>query len=396
MVVWAALLLPFVSQAPLFEQTTLGSIIRYLTIGLVVVFATLRAKSIRRNLTGFEGVLIAYLYIIGMISFFAGVGEGFSGDPIALAKFFVLQPLIYLLALSLNRIEDVDRFFCLYYRLCLFASVQGILALLFEYMGIRAFLDFPLFVNDDGVAYNLSWFGLLGTDVGNGRTNFFFSEATHFAHFLFPGVAYALAKKKYVSTAVLLGGFASTFTGAASMAMAGFLIFWTLRHLELKMALWFLCIGVPGVWMLGNYANMDQDFFVRLMVRDTSIGDKLLTLDYAITELLNKPIGVGVFNTADHYGQALNTSSGLFRWIIWFGFLGLPFWLITFSSLMIMNFKAQSVHEVATYSLMTVFMIGATISHGPLPKYYMIFILGVIFRYHRLCSGRFNHRLSGS
>lgn len=383
---WAVFFLPFMSQVPILEETSLGVVIRFLAIALLVILAFTRTTFIAANSRSVDFYIFFYMLLVGLVSALSGLAYGFSSEPIMAIKFYVLQGLIYFLALSLRTLNSIEKFLSLYYKVCLIAAIQSILAITMEYLGLRHIADYSLLISQEGVQYNLNWYGLLGGDVGNGRTNFYFSESTHYAHFLFPGIIYALIKARYAALGVLIAGFASTFAAAASLALFSFLTMWILRHFDIRTSVITIAFLLLSFWLTSVYANMDQDFFVRLTNRDLSIADKLFTLQYAYEAIQERPFGVGVFDTADYFGYRLNTSSGLFRWIIWFGVLGIPVLLFILSALVVINLKSGKHLRLAGLSLGVAFMIGATISHGPMPKYFMIFFLGIVVRWNRIVS----------
>lgn len=230
----------------------------------------------------------------------------------------------------------------------------------------------------------LSWYGLLGGDVWNNRTNFYFSESTHFAQFLFPGIAYALANRRMLGTAILLAGFATTFSAFAGMVLAAYLLVWYVFYSKNSERFVVFAFVVVLVGLGYEYVSATEFLFERLFHRDHSIDDKMNTYVVALQELSNHPLGVGPFTASQFYGEDVNTSGGIFSWVVWFGWLAFP---ALFALLYSLASCARSMGRdrlLVSMSLCLLFMTVATISHGPLPKYYMVFFYGLLFRYKSL------------
>ncbi len=381
---WGALLLPFLSLSPVTDFTQVGNALRGFTLVLLVIFFAARVQKSLNLLTDAEKLFFLYVLAVGIVSTIAGAVAGRHVELEMTVKFFLLQPMIFLVARSFTSTPSICNVFYLYYLLCLLASLQGIAATGAEFLGLRQLGEIPI---DDGRAdykYNLSWFGLLGGDVGNGRTNFYFSEATHFAHFLFPGIAYAVGTKRYIGFVLLMGGFATTFSGAASLALIGFLVTWLIRGSDIRGVVVTVLVFLVGWCMIDVYVNLDDGFYERMFDRAHSVEDKTLTYLIALKELFEHPFGVGVFNTPAFYGGLVNTSGGLFNWIVWFGWLSFPAILTLLWSLIKCSFNRSGDPLLTMMSLGMFFLAIGTFSHGPLPKYFMIFFIGLLFQYRAL------------
>lgn len=381
---WAVFLLPFLSLSPVTDFTLLGNSVRIITITILVIVFVARLNRSLGALSNSEILFFAYMAAIGGVSTVFGILANRYAEPSMMAKFFLLQLLIYFVAISIRTLSSIKKILYLYYLLCLFASVQAILALAAEFLGVRELGAIGI---DDGRAeyhYQLSWFGLLGGDVGNGRTNFYFSEATHFAHFLVPGIAFALGMRKYWGLGLLLGGFASTFSGAASAILLVYLLVWVFRASDIRALIAIIVFFAVGYALLDVYVNLDEGFNQRLFNRESSVEDKALTYLAAFQALMEHPFGLGVFNTPDFYGISVNTSGGLFNWIVWFGWLSVPAVGVLLTALLYVGLRSRDDPILASLGFGMFFLSLGTFTHGPLPKYYMVFFYGLLFRYWAL------------
>lgn len=381
---WAVFLLPFVSLSPVFDFTLLGSATRGVTVVLLVYLFCNRFNAALRALSPKEKAFFIYMGLVGVVSTVAGLASGRYADPAMMAKFFILQLMIYFVAISINTAEQIRKILHLYYLLCLFAAIQAILAGGAEFLGIRQLGEIPI---DDGRAefvYNLSWFGLLGGDIDNGRTNFYFSESTHFAHFLFPGIAYALGTRKHLGLFALLLGFATSFSGIATGALLLMLLLWVLRGRDTKTLILSVTFFTVVAVALNIYIDMNEEFSMRLFRREDSATDKLLTYLTAWIELQKYPLGVGVFNSPEHFGALINTSGGLFNWLVWFGWLSVPAVTAMLWAVLKCGFSTRKDPLLTALGIGMFCLSLGTLSHGPLPKYFMIFFYGLMFRYRAL------------
>lgn len=382
--IWAVFLLPFISLSPIFDFTLPGSAARGVTILLLAYFFFSRLNTSLRNLSAIERLFFLYMGGIGMVSTIAGLLAGRYADPAMMAKFFILQLMIYFVAISINSVEQIRTILRLYYLFCLAAAIQSILAGGAEILGIRQFGEIPI---NDGRAeyyYNLSWFGLLGGDIDNGRTNFYFSESTHFAHFLMPGIAYSLGTGRRWGLITLLLGFAASFSGIATGALLLMLLMWVLRGRDITTLIFSVAFFVIAGVLLNSYLGMDDEISLRLFQRESSAVDKILTYYTAAMELEKNPLGVGVFNSSEYFGESINTSGGVFNWLVWFGWLGVPAILAMLWSILRCGFSHKDQPLLTAMGIGLFCLSLGTFSHGPLPKYFMIFFFGLLFRHRAL------------
>jgi hypothetical protein len=381
---WAVIFLPLISQSPVMDFTMPGVIFRFLGIAILVIlfFKVILKRGYSTSI--WENTFVLYMLLIGVISLVAGLYADTFFDVSLIIKFYLLNFLIYVVAKSFYSVKEIKYFFHLYYLLCIFASIQAVIALTAEFFGLRDLWQVPISDGRDDYRYFLSWAGILGGDVGNGRANFYFSEATHFAHFLFPGIAYALGLKRWHGLIILLAGFTCTFAGAAGLVLITFLIIWSAREASIKNILISLPIAALGFLMFYFYVNLDPDFYRRMFDRETSILDKLSTFHHMYLSLLTEPFGLGIFNAPSYFGSLINTSPGLFNWSVWFGVLAIPPVAVILWTFFKFSFYEINDSLFTTMSLGLLFLTIATFSHGPTPKYFMVFFYGCLMRYRML------------
>ncbi len=381
---WAVVFLPLISLSPVMDFTYPGIFFRYLGL-LILTFLFISVVLEGKCSTSLEEDLFAwYMILIGAISIISGLYAGNMFNLDSIIKFYVLNFLIYIVAKSFISIKEIKHFFNLYYWICLIASTQAVLAMIAEYVGIRDLWQIPISDGRQDYRYYLSWGGFLGGDVGNGRTNFYFSEATHFAHFLFPSIAYALGLKRWLGLIVLLAGFASTFSGAASFALLAFIIIWSFSYATLKDKFLLFALSGIGCLVLYLYVNLDPDFYRVMFDRKTSILDKLTTYHFLYFSILIEPFGRSIFETSSYFAGVINTSPGLFNLGIWFGIWALPPISVVLWALYKSSFLEVSDALFKTMCLGLFFLTVATFSHGPTPKYFMVFFYGCLMRYREM------------
>ena len=389
-ILWGLCLL-FITQVPVLEVSLPGIFLRYLILAGAVMLLIVNLPRILPSLGLFEVSVIGYFILAITISSAAGIWSGFPPDLVTFIKFLILNVFIYFIARSLDSKRSIEIFLHIYYLLALISAFQGIMALVADYWGIRQLGVIPITDGGlDSAPYSLTWYGLLGGDVGNFRTNFFFSESSYFAHFLFPAIGYALAKEKRVGLFVLIAGLLSSFSAAALIALVGFLSLWSLRFLKLRSMLCFF-IGIVVITApLAMYFTQNESVYLLLTDRTYSINDKMYTYQVAFQWLLEHPLGSGLIDTDDYFGLAVNTSGGLFNYIIWFGWLAWPFVFMVTGSLLVTGLIARHDHLYSGMALSMFFLCVASISHGPLIKYYMVFFLGLCASYWSIRCGRYS------
>lgn len=379
--------MPFLSQVPILSFTIAGNACRHLGILLIFSLCLLKQKTIIKNLTRGEILFIWYLLSIEFIGALSGLYYNLYPDILMVFRFFFLNLFCYLIARSFDSIESLEKAFDLFYKVNLIAAITGILALVAEYYDCRRMYEIFIQTDSDST-YRMTWFGLLGGDVGddgNGRSNFIFSESTHFAHFLLPGIAYAMATKRYIGLVILLAGFLTTFSLSASIMAAGMICLILVKSKKQIIYLVFLILGYIVIMPVFDiYLNRSEDFRSRILDRKDSAESKGVSLESSIKILHEKPFGVGVVQTDKMFGPLINTSPGYFSWILWFGWLGICTLAIIFLFLTLNLMQTNYNMILLSISACTLFLFLGTLSHGPTPKYYLSYLLGMLIRLNQI------------
>ena len=382
-----ALVIPFLSQVPILSFTIYGNAWRQLGIFLIFSLCCLKQKTIIKNLTKGEILFIWYLLSIEFIGAISGAYFNIYPDVFMVFRFLLLNLFCYLIARSFASIESLEKAFNLFYKVNLIAAMTGVAALVAEYYDCRRMHEI-LIETDSDSPYYLTWFGLLGGDVGdggNGRTNFIFSESNHFAQFLIPGIAYAMATKRRIGLVILLSGFLTTFSVSASIAVAGMICFILVKS-KRKIA-YLIFLGLSGFVVMplfDKHINKSEDHRERLLDRKVSAESKFDTLEASIKNLHDKPFGFGIVQTDKKFDSSINTSPGYFCWIFWFGWLGICALAIIFLflGLKLIQYRNDMIYLSISACTLTLFL--ATLSHGPTPKYYICYFLGMLVRLNQI------------
>lgn len=382
-----AFFVPFLSQVPITSFTSYGQIYRMLGIILIFILCLLNKKNIVKNITIHEIQLFYYLICIECIGAIIGLYYYIDPDIFMVCRFLFLNVFIYLLGRSYTSAANIERGLNIFYKISVVAALTGIAALTAEYYDIRRLYAFILETNADA-PYCLTWYGLLGGDVGddgNGRSNFFFSEATHFAHYLFPGIAYALSTKRYFGLVILLVGFITTFSALGSLALAGMIFLILLKSKEKTVYLITLMLSLLVIVpLLDKYINKSNDLRGSLFSRSGSFEDKLNSAKQALKILHEKPLGIGIVQSDKLFQSSVNTAPGFFNWILWFGWLGIIFVVFIISLLVIKMTQCRTNIILFSLTACIFFLFIGTLSHGPSPKYYLSLLFGMMIRLQQL------------
>lgn len=363
------------AQMPMFDVTGVGAIVRFTEIGVGLLIVALNFEAITRRYTPGElAFLLAYCGVLG-VSTLAATLEGVNPEPAELAKDLFLNVVIYSAAKLLVTEEGFERYMRWYFLICLLASIQAVPTVTADFLGLRQMHEIPISSGDNG-GYTLSWWGLLGQGDRNFRSNFYFSESSHFAHMLLPGIAYALTRRKALSLLVLLIGFLTTSAGFAGGVLAIMLVASLLRFrpsapVAVTLAIFLIIVAAAFIILFSSSAF----FILQLLDRSTSIANKVDTMAYLLVQLRDYPLGLGPINLPAHFGDVVNTSSGIFEVAGHYGFpgLGLIFGVCAFLAYLI--FSRREDWRVSASALGVLAVLIATTSHGPFFKYYALFML---------------------
>lgn len=383
---WAArlgLVVVFMSQVPLLETTGPGQLLRACLLLIVLGYVALHLHTATARLTQVEWLGIGMLFLLPIFGTLIGFFTQFTPSAGEILKFAALPTVCFLLARLIATEKGCHRALRYYYWLCLFAAVQAIVAIGFDVLGIRQLHAIPLRVEADA-RYFLPWYGLIGADVGNYRTNFYFSEASFFAHMLLPGIAYAVAMQRGIGMLLLIAGFATTSAAAASAALAIMLFLFMLR---LRISLGAIIITgmlILAAAIIAFRMVSDIQILIQLFDRTTSVSDKLDTFTRIKMLLGQFPFGIGPVNMHATFGQQVNTSSGLFQMFIGYGVQALPLVFLLVGGLLRIGLLRPAGGLSAAMAISLLASMAAGITHGPLLKYYAVFLLGITLTLHRL------------
>jgi hypothetical protein len=245
-----------------------------------------------------------------------------------------------------------------------------------DVLGLRQMYAIPLFVEADR-RYYLSWFGLLGGDVVNFRTNFYFSESTYFAQMLIPAIAYAMIMRRWFGFTLLLLGLATTSSGSGALALAGVLFLVTLRH---RIPLWAMLVltvvGTAAAFVLLNVLQ-GSDALLTLLDRGQSISDKVQSFQFIVAQVSQHPFGVGPVNAHQQFGNLVNTSNGLLNLFVLYGVLAAPLLVALVSALLYLGWFAPRGPVSAALAIGILGAAASGVTHGPLLKYYTVTLLAL-------------------
>lgn len=381
MPLYCASLSPFISQMPITDFTVIGNIFRAITVLFSFIIAIKFFDQIKSSISGplivGYGLLVAHSLLMNV---FGSTGDMESVYGIAdisiLLKWYFLTPAFFILGIFVSDSGQAIKLIRWFSWVAIFASCQAVVALICDSIGTR---DLNEIFIDDGVQennYRISWYGLLGGNTGNGRSNFYFSESTHFCHFLFIGFMYCLWSRRKIGLSIITLGIISTFSATGCfLALVG-LSLWLLRKRSWITFLWFGGTIILGSLLVDRFVRDDQSFSVRLFDRENSWSDKFASLNYAVESVKKMPLGYGVRGLSLS-GQGINTAPGVFNWILWYGLVGIIIIIAAISWLAFNTVSGLSRGGFMT-SLCLILVLGA-ISHGPLPKYYVAVLLGVLY-----------------
>ena len=381
--VWAGIAAIFATQMPMLDETSLGNVLR---VGIVLWLASVaiaRAQIIRDQLLGTELFVVSVAVGLVLLASITGIFEGFTPQPAEIFKFLGLNLLCFLVGKSLTTYEDCTRYLRFYYLLAVAAAVQGVIALGLDFAGLRQLFAIPVFTEADR-RYFLPWFGLLGGDVGNYRTYFYFSESTYFAQMLLPAIAYAIVCRRRLGFVTLVAGFATTSAGGAAIALAGMLALLVMR---LKIAWWIpaafvACLAV-GVFLALDLLK-DSVPLLLLFARDSSVQGKLDTFSILWQQLEAHPFGIGPVNLSSYFGTLVNTGNGLFQIFVPYGVAALLLLICLVGVLVRLAVTRPRGPLSAALAISLLGVMASGVTHGPLLKYYAAFMLAVTITLGRL------------
>lgn len=373
----------FLQKTYALEVTTIGLLIRYTLLLAIFAFFAANFQFAVAQLSSFERLSILIVMLMPIVGACVSIASSYSPSPGEILKFGFLTTLCFTLGKMLSTQDACCRALRYFYILCMIAALQAIIALSFDFLGIRQQFMIPIKVQADS-RYYLGWFGLLGGDTVNFRTNFYFSESTFFAHMLMPGIAYAFVKNKNLSLVILMLGFATTSAGGAAIALVGMLGLLVLRF---KVAVWAV-VSAACALVFSLFAVLqnikDLTILRKLLNRGKSIEGKFDTLAQAWNQVNQHPLGIGPVNLSATFIDTINTSSGVFQLFVAYGVMALPIFCIVGWQLLRIGLFTPRGPLSAGIAISLLAIVAGGVTHGPFFKYYCCFLFGVTLTLYRL------------
>ena len=120
--IWAAFMLPFIVKVPVVDFTIFGLSFSFTTLALLCTFCVVKVDDAIGNVRLSSVLFILYIFAILVVSTTYGISKDHYADFAMMAKFVILNLMIYLLSISINSRASIDFSFRLYYLICCFAA----------------------------------------------------------------------------------------------------------------------------------------------------------------------------------------------------------------------------------------------------------------------------------
>jgi hypothetical protein len=375
---WGACAL-FIQSIPLLDLTLVGNLLRVIHAVVGIGLAALLLPRIIRALSGIEAVIL--LLYVGLVVF-AGLHTFFLGETTSaysVLRLVFMPVLAYVISKSLDSAEAIHRYLAIFYFICLVSAIQAVAAFAGEFLGYRSWGTISL----TGGSFPMSWYGLLGGGF-RFRTNFYFSEPSHYSHILIPALFYALETRRRVGAVIIYAGLLTTGALISIAATGAVIVLYCLRRGRVFPLLVFL----PAVaYAASPQIRILMNFAFQLLNRDPSAGDKIAGYSYAFSILQDHPLGLGLIDIFD-VNVLYPASGGIAQLLIWFGILALPFVFVITGYLTWEALAPKTDHWSSAIAFGLLGSCIATIGHEPWLKYWMIFMLGALVTYGRIARSR--------
>lgn len=376
----------FLTRIPYLEHTLSGKVVRLAMVGIVSGYAIGVCSRGRAYWPKELEWLVKYILVCSIVSSVSAVQDSRIPELYQSIKFLILPMILATIGLSIrNRTQMTSLYRCLMV-LGVVSILQGIIFLLLQLTGSSSIGLIPI-TREGTVDIYLYLWGLAGGGYDNFRATFYFSESTFYAQFLFTCYILAIAKGNKRLSVILFVGMLITFSAGALFWAILFSLACLLLLLRPSMkiktsslvaasAIFFAVLGsILGI--LSAILSSDQ-LVLRIFSRAHSIDDKLSTFKFLGDLIENHPFGYGIFDPSKVF-TGINTSNGLFEWLMWFGVLGIPIILYLFIVPLIKAIRAANTFSAILW-LGVFFLLAMCITHGPLPSYYMVGYICAISR----------------
>ncbi len=380
----------FLANVPVVDLTLPGFVAKSLFSLFGVVLLAANWRRILANLDGGEVLGIAFFAALCIIASFVSIARGEPFSMYRLVKVLVLNVDIFLVAKLLDSRVAIERYVRAFALVCLLASTQAIVAVVAEFAGVRRAFMLGT-VNESGVltgSFDYAWFGLLGRVNSDIRTMFYFDEPAYFGQMLAVGLVMMVAMRRLAGIAViglgLLTSWAVAAWGGTALALVVIMVrFRQLREMLVIGAL--IAIGVllllPMVERLGTgvvFSLMDK------FAAGASGTDKANAFFHLMDYLRNSPFGAGLVDLEAEFNAYFNSSPSPVQLALYFGILSLP----CLAMLCLPVVWQGLIRPAGRYGGVLWIGLGgamvATLTAGPLLKYWMVFLFSALLTLRRV------------
>jgi hypothetical protein len=369
---WWAIVAPiFLSQMPMLDETGMGKFLRLALLLALLALVMSRFSIAATSMSGAEKGVMLLLPLMVVTGSISALVLGYTPDIAEILKFVALNLLCYALGKCVVTYREAIHLVDIFYVVCVFAAVQAIVAIGLDVLGLRQMYVIPL-IDEADRRYFLPWFGLLGGDVANFRTNFYFSESTYFAQMLLPAIAYAMVTRRWWGFAILLLGLATSSSASGAVALSGVLLLITARH---RVPTWAMLLLVFTI-VTAAYVLLDvlqgSTALLTLLDRGQSISDKVQSFQFIVSQISQHPFGAGPVNANQQFGNLVNTGNGLLQLFVLYGVLAVPLLAALVGSLLYLGCIAPRGPVSAALAIGVLGTAASGATHGPLLKYYAV------------------------
>lgn len=380
------------ANMPLFDLTYAGFAAKTLfsAFGFVIVAANWRR--ITNNLDGAEVLGIGLFTALAIFASFVAISRGEPFSLYRLIKVLFINVDIFLFAKLLDSRAAIRRYVDAFALICLVASIQSILAVGAEFAGVRREFIVATASNASLVTdyYSYAWYGLLGRVATDMRTMFYFDEPAFYGQLLAVGLVVMVAARRPIGIVVvglgLLSSWAVASWGGAAVALVVIAVrYRQLREMLVIGALLLLAalVLLPAVDRLG--VGVVSSLFDKF-APGASGSDKANAFLYLFQYLGTNPFGAGLVDLEASFNQYFNSSPSPVQIALYFGVFSLPL----FAILCLPVLWQGVINPASRYGGILWIGLGgamiATLTAGPLLKYWMVFLFSALLTLRRIIS----------
>ncbi|WP_445678492.1 hypothetical protein [Radicibacter daui] len=372
------------SNMPILEFTLPGAAIR---LGMIAAGLLLLALNSNRILRGFGAIEAAVLLTFLVISLVAALMPLFLGrnpDIGATMKLMFLILLAYALPKAMTTPQEIERYLRLFYLVVLIAAAQAILSFGAFLIGLRHIGEINIAMGNSDGRYILGWYGLLGASQGTTpRTNFYYSEPSHFGHILIIGLAYALATRRHFGALIIGVGLLTTIGLTAISASVLLVGLFVVRYGRLVRGLLILAPLGIGVAMASGFI-LHSNLLYSILFRQHSAADKISSIFFILEHLETHPLGIGLTTADATLYPGINLTNGILQYTIFYGVMAIPIVAAIYSFIAWRGLIRPTSELSGIMTMAMLPLLVATVFHGPHLKYWMVFLLSALVSYTRM------------